>query len=249
MDVTEQARQTVAAEFAAAGRHDFKDYIEKRLAGDFAHALAGILARKSEGPTRRALDMAQRAIDDLRRYVFDEKADRRVKRAEHCQESLDALSKTLGIEPRHHWPREAWIADHAEATLLGIESEGASLLSKIDITYDYPMDSAVIGTIGAAKQFVHKALADAHEQRRALAIMERELQMEEQESDHWARKATLDGDLGANPPTFLIDVVENLKVELAKAMSERDEHARHREKLRLELLAVQDRVLEAEARL
>lgn len=249
MDVTDQARQTVAAEFAAAGRHDFKDYIEKSLAGDFAYALAGILAGKSEGPTRRALDMAQRAIDDLRRYVFDEKAERRVKRAQHCQESLDALSRTLGIEPRHNWPREAWIADHADATLLGIEREGASLLSKIDITYDHPMDSVVIGTILAAKEFVHKALADAHEQRRALALLERELQMEEQESDHWARKATLDGDLGANPPTFLVDVVEDLKAELEKVKTERDEHARVREQLRRDYLALHDRLMEAEAKL
>lgn len=247
MDMTEHGRQTVAAEFAAAGRNDFKDYIENSLAGDFAYVLAGILAGKSVGPTQHALDMAQRAINDLRRYVFDEKPDRRSRRAQYCQESLDALSRTLGMEPRHQWPRETWIADHADTTLLVIEREAASLLSRIDITYDHPMDSVVIGTIASAKEFVRKALEDAHEQRRALALMERELQMEEQESDHWARKATLDGDLGANPPTFLMDVVEELRAELEKTKAERDEHARVREQLRRDYLALHDRVMEAEA--
>jgi hypothetical protein len=110
------------------------------------------------------------------------------------------------------------------------------------------MDSVVIGAIVAAKEFVHKALADANEQRRALALMERELQMEEQESDHWARKATLDGDLGANPPTFLVDVVEELRAELETVKQERDEHARVREQLRRDYLALHDRVMKAEAR-
>lgn len=233
MDETDHARQIVAAEFAAAGRQDFKNYIEGKLAGDFAHVLAGILAGKSAGPTKQALDMAQRAIDDLRRYVHDEKSDRRVKRAEHCQESLDALSRTLGIEPRHTWPREHWIADQSDAAMADLEKQGATVLGRIDAAYDSPMDPIVKGAVFAAKDFVDAALADAREQRRAVRLIERELQMEEQESDHWARKATLDGDLGANPPTFLVHVVEDLRKELETVKAERDEHARVREDLRL----------------
>jgi hypothetical protein len=248
MDATDHARQTVAAEFSAAGRNDFKEYIDTALAGDFAYALAGILARKSEGPTRRALDMAQRAIDELRRYVFDNTADRRLKRAEHCQESLDALSRTLGIEPTHKWPRETWVSDHADVTLVSLERDAASLLSRIDIASANPADTAA-ETLTAAKEFVLRALADAHEQRRALTLMERALQIEETESQHWAEKSTVDGDLGANPPTFLADVVADLKKELEEVKAERDEHARVREKLRRDYLDVYDRLLQAEAKL
>lgn len=249
MDETEHARQIISAEFSAAGRHDFMDYIDHKLAGDFACALARILASKSEGPTRQALNMAQRAIDDLRRYVFDEKPDRRVKRAEHCQENLDALSRTLGIEPRHTWPRESWIADQSDMAMAKLEKEAASLLSRIDVAYDRPMDSTVSGTVIAAKTFVHDALADAHEQRRALGMLERELQIEEQESDHWARKATLGGDLGANPPTFLVDVVEELRKELEMVKAERDEIAAAHEKLRQSRFAATERHMEVESRL
>jgi len=249
MDETEQARQTVAAEFAAAGRHDFKDYIDGKLAGDFAAALARILSGKSEGPARQALDIAQRAINDLRRYTYDTSPQRRTKRAEHYQECLDALSNVLGIRPSHEWPRETWISDGSDAALAELERDAASLLSRIDISYDHPMDSVVSGTVASAKNFVRKAIADAYEQRRAVALMERELRMEEQESDHWARKATLDGDLGANPPVFLADVVEDLKKELEEVKAERDEHACVREKLRRDYLDVYDRLLQAEARL
>jgi hypothetical protein len=249
MDETEHARQILAAEFAAAGRHDFKAYIERGLAGDFAHALAGILAGKSEGPTKQALDMAQRAIDDLRRYVFDEKSDRRVKRAGHCQESLDALSRTLGIEPRHTWPREHWIADQSDAAMADLERQGAGVLARIDAAYDHHMDPIVLGAIFASKDFVDKALGDAREQRRAVRLIERELQMEEQESDQWARKATLDGDLGANPPTFLVDVVEDLRKEIESVRAECDEHARVRESLRQKYNDLYGRYVDAQARL
>lgn len=246
MDATDQARQKIVAAFAAAGRHDFKEYVETKLAGDFASALADVIATRPESSTQQALDIAQRAIDDLRRYTYDNTAARRTKRAMHCQESLDALSRTVGIKPRHHWPRENWISDEAKASLANIEREGASLLSRIDMAYDQPMDPVVSGAVIAAKAFAHLALEDANEQRRSLSLMERELQMEEQESDHWARKATLDGDLGANPPTFLVDVVEDLKKQLEDVKAERDEHARVRESLRRQYLTMHDRVMELE---
>ncbi|NTF18048.1 hypothetical protein G6L37_06495 [Agrobacterium rubi] len=250
MDASDEARKNVASFFAAAtGRHDFKDYIENKLAGDFAVALADMMTARPESSTRQALDIAQRAIDDLRRYTYDNTADRRTKRAMHCQESLDALSKMVGISPRHNWPRENWISDEAQASLASIEGEGASLLSRIDMAYDSPMDPVVTGAVVAAKAFVQLALEDAREQRRSLSLMERELEMEEQESDHWARKATLDGDLGANPPTFLADVVADLRKELETVTAERDEHARVRESLRCSYNDLHDRVMELERRL
>ena len=246
MDATDLAREKVASAFAAAGRHDFKEYIGHRLAGDFAAALADIMAAKPESSTQKALDIAQRAINDLRRYSFDNTPDRRVKRAEHFQEILDAFSKAVGLTPRHHWPRESWISDESKASLANIEREGASLLSRIDMACDSPMEPVVTGAVIAAKAFVLRALEDASEQRRALSLMERELQMEEQESDHWSRKATLEGHLGANPPTFLVDVVEDLRKELETVKAERDEHARVRESLRRSYLDLQDRVMELE---
>lgn len=249
MDATDIARQKVASAFAAAGRYDFKDYIEHRLAGDFAAALVEVMAPKLEPSTQQALDIAQRAINDLRRYVNDDTSERRVKRAAHFQEILDAFSKAVGLTPRHHWPRENWISEEARASLANIEREGASLMSILDMASDRPLDDVMSSAVIAGKAFTHLAIEDASEQRRSLALMERELQMEEQESDNWSRKATLEGHLGANPPTFLVDVVEGLRKELETVKAERDEHARVRESLRRSYLDLQDRVMELERRL
>lgn len=249
VDPTDTARKAVVAAFAAAGRHDFREYIETRLAGDFAAALADLVVGNPEPTTKQALTIAQRAIDDLRRYSFDNTAERRQKRAQLCQESLDALSRTVGVESNHRWPRDPWISDEAAASLATIDREAASLISRVDLALDDTLPLSATDAMQAAKAFALFAVEDAHDQRRALSHIERELQAEEYESDHWARKATLDGDLGANPPIFLVDVVEDLNKRIAELEAERDEQSRMREKLRIAYNTLQERVMELEARI
>lgn len=214
-DPTDTAREQIATIFNAAGRKDYDDYIHKQLAGDFAYVLAGLLIKDHpiSNHVSALLTIAQRAIDDLRRYMFDNTPQRRVICAERLQADLDALVSTLGLEHRHSWPRKTWVSDKSDLTLAALEEAVASTLSKLDVTYYHEMNSVVRSAVFASQETLRTMLDDARDQRSRLREMETDLQWEERESEHWARKATLDGDLGKNPPIFLIDVVKDLQAD------------------------------------
>lgn len=172
----------------------------------------------------RCFHVAQRAIDDLRRYLYDNTTDRRRAMALRRQADLDALALELGHEHVHKWPRDTWMSDAEDASMAELDREARAVLALLDAAYDSQMDPVVRTAVFRSQDVVRRLVEDARLVRGRLRQIEDDLRWEELESDHWARRAVLDGDLGANPPTFLVDVVaeqrrriEELEVELAKA--------------------------------
>lgn len=223
---TDLARAHVAAAFPSGDRRDFGDYIANKLAGDFACALSRLLTDKDaeiEGrdvAVGKAVVMAQRAINDLRRYLFDNTAARRVIMAERIQADLDALSSSLGIERSHTWPRQTWVSDAADADFTLVASDATTAKSRLEAALDSEMNPVVKSAVLLSRDAISALLKHSWAKQAYIRQLETDLQSEETESDHWARKATLDGDLGQNPPTFLIDVVEDLKNENARLVAE-----------------------------
>lgn len=212
----DEARTRLLEAFKAAGRHDYNDYIRYRLAGDFSVAVLDVLGQGPSVENHVMLEIAQRAIDDLRRYSFDNTPERRVARAERLQADLDAVTSRLRIEHSHRWPRHTWISDDSDASYLGLVRQVNSTVESLQKATLYDTNSVVRGVVAEARQTVTALLAAVNDRRDSLRQLEADLQWEECESEHWARKATLEGDLGRNPPTFLVDVVGDLEKENAR---------------------------------
>jgi hypothetical protein len=170
----------------------------------------------------RCFKIAQRAIDDLRRYMYDNTRDRRVLRAQRLQEDLDAFAVSVGYEHVHQWPRDLWAAEGADATLETLERDANGALALLDATYDSPMDPNVRSAVFRSQDVIKRLVEDARLSRGKLRQIETDLLLEEQESHHWAGKAVVDGDLGRNPPIFLVDVVEELRKEIEALKEGRD---------------------------
>lgn len=166
------------------------------------------------GIAQRCFKIAQRAIDDLRRYMFDNTPDRRVKCAQRLQADLDAFAASVGHSHTHGWPRDLWTAEGAEVKLKSMEGEASAALALLDAAYDSHMDPVVQAAVFRSRQVIGALIEDARAVRGTIRQLETDLLHEEQESDHWARKAVQDGDLGRNPPVFLVDVVARQAEEI-----------------------------------
>jgi hypothetical protein len=172
----------------------------------------------------RCVKTAQRAIDDLRRYMIDNTADRRVKRAQRLQADLDAFAVSVGHHHAHQWPRDLWVSEGADATLDHLEGADATLdhlegdakdaLALLDASGGSTMEPVVRAAVSRSKDVITRLIEDARLCRVAIRQIERDLLLEEQESHHWASKAVLHGDLGRNPPIFLADIVEEQRREI-----------------------------------
>lgn len=123
----------------------------------------------------RCFAIAQRAVDDLRRYIFDDTVDRRRARAERLQSEIDALSASLGHDHSHAWPRGLSRADGADASLKPLEAEGASVLALLDASYDSPMDPVVRSAVFRSRNLIEALLHDARSGRSSLRKLEAEL--------------------------------------------------------------------------
>jgi hypothetical protein len=162
----------------------------------------------------RCVKIAQRAIDDLRRYVIDNTADRRVKRAQRLQADLDAFAVSVGHHHAHQWPRDLWVSEGADATLDHLEGDAKDALALLDASGGSTMEPVVRAAVSRSKDVITRLIEDARLCRVAIRQIERDLLLEEQESHHWASKAVLHGDLGRNPPIFLADIVEEQRREI-----------------------------------
>jgi hypothetical protein len=167
-----------------------------------------------EDTVARCFKIAQRAIDDLRRYMYDNTRDRRLQRAQRLQADLDAFAVSVGHEHVHQWPRDLWAAEGADASLETLERDAKGALALLDASYDSSMDPVVRTAVFRSQDVIRRLVEDARLSRGKIRQIETDLLLEEQESHHWAGKAVVDGDLGRNPPTFLVDVVEELRKEI-----------------------------------
>lgn len=162
----------------------------------------------------RCFKIAQRAIDDLRRYVFDNTPERRVKCAQRLQADLDAFAAAVGHSHTHAWPRDLWTAGGADLKLKTLEDEASAALGMLDAAYDSHTDRLMQAAVYRSRQVIGALIEDARAVRGTIRQLETDLLLEEQESHHWARKAVQDGDLGRNPPVFLVDVVARQAEEI-----------------------------------
>jgi hypothetical protein len=167
-----------------------------------------------EDTISRCFKITQRAIDDLRRYLYDNTPDRRRQCALRLQADIDFFATSVGHEHVHQWPRDMWAAEASDATLESLEREAKGVLALLDASYDSPMDPLVRNAVFRSQDVIRRLVEDARLTRGAIRQLEGDLLSEEQESLHWARKAVVDGDLGQNPPTFLVAVVEEQRREI-----------------------------------